>query len=94
MGEITFSLSLLGYGLCHGPSGNAYAFLRMHQLTGDQKYLHRAVIFAHWCCDYGNHGNRTPDAPFSLFEGLAGTLYFLLDILRPLDAKFPAFQLT
>lgn len=87
-------MNTTGYGLCHGASGNAYSFLRMFQLTQDQKYLYRAIKFAEWCCDYGSHNCRTPDTPFSLFEGLAGSLFFLADILRPFDAKFPAFQLT
>ncbi|XP_047122822.1 glutathione S-transferase LANCL1 isoform X1 [Hydra vulgaris] len=93
--EVIWSRGLLckGYGLCHGVAGNGYAFLCMFQLTNDSSYLWKAVKFAEWCLDYGVHGCRTPDHPFSLFEGLAGTLYFLLDILTPYQAKFPAFQL-
>lgn len=81
-----------GYGLCHGPAGNAYAFLAMFNLTQDKKYLYRACKFAEWCLDYGKHGCRTPDSPFSLFEGVAGTVYFLADLLQPTKAKFPAFE--
>lgn len=83
----------LGYGLCHGASGNAYSFNQLYLGTKDPKYLYRALKFAEWCCDFGKHKCRTPDTPFSLFEGLAGTLYFLLDILSPENAKFPGFQL-
>ncbi|XP_078083852.1 glutathione S-transferase LANCL1 [Mustelus asterias] len=82
-----------GYGLCHGPAGNAYGFLAMYNLTQDKKYLYRACKFAEWCFDYGKHGCRTPDTPFSLFEGMAGTIYFLSDMLQPTKAKFPAFQM-
>lgn len=82
-----------GYGICHGVAGNAYGFLTAYQLTGDQKYIYQAVKFAEWCFDYGKHGCRTPDRPYSLFEGLAGTIYFLVDLQRPSDARFPAFQL-
>jgi hypothetical protein len=32
---------------------------------------------------------RTPDAPFSLFEGWAGALCFVGDLLRPERAQFP-----
>jgi hypothetical protein len=39
------------------------------------------------------HWSRVPDRPFSLFEGLAGTIYFLDDLLRPDQARFPAFLL-
>lgn len=49
--------------------------------------------FAEWCLDYGEHGCRTPDTPFSLFEGMAGTIYFLADLLVPTKARFPAFEL-
>uniref|UniRef100_K7G404 Glutathione S-transferase LANCL1 n=1 Tax=Pelodiscus sinensis TaxID=13735 RepID=K7G404_PELSI len=82
-----------GYGLCHGTAGNAYAFLLLYNLTQDTKYLYRACKFAEWCLSYGQHGCRTPDTPFSLFEGMAGTIYFLADLLVPTKAKFPAFEL-
>lgn len=101
-GEDIWTRGLLkkGYGLCHGAAGNAYAFLRLYQLSGgrDSRWLYRAVKFAEWCSlQYGRHeelGVRTnADRPYSLFEGLAGTLHFLVDIQRPLEARFPAFQL-
>uniref|UniRef100_A0ACB8FZU6 LanC-like protein 1 n=1 Tax=Sphaerodactylus townsendi TaxID=933632 RepID=A0ACB8FZU6_9SAUR len=82
-----------GCGLCHGTAGNAYAFLTLYNLTQDVKYLYRACKFADWCLSYGQHGCRTPDTPFSLFEGMAGTIYFLADLLVPTKAKFPAFEL-
>ncbi|GIY03193.1 lanC-like protein 2 [Caerostris darwini] len=82
-----------GYGICHGVSGNGYAQLRLFQVTREEKYLYRAVKFAEWCFDYGKHGCRTPDRPLSLFEGFAGTIYYLLDLLDPLHSAFPAFQL-
>ncbi|XP_035681798.1 lanC-like protein 2 [Branchiostoma floridae] len=82
-----------GYGICHGAAGNGYAFLSMYRLTKDKVYLYRAVKFAEWCLDYGKHGCRVPDRPFSLFEGLAGAAYFLADVLNPGSARFPAFEL-
>nr|KAG5705126.1 hypothetical protein BaRGS_030843 [Batillaria attramentaria] len=81
-----------GYGLCHGVAGNAYAFLAMFRLTKDQKYLYRACKFAEWCFDYGKHGCRTPDHPYSMFEGMAGTVYYLVDLLDPMNARFPAYE--
>lgn len=66
----------------------------MFQLTNDPKYLHRAIKFGQWCCVDGKlHETRTPDRPFSLFEGLAGTIYYLVDLLDPQNARFPAFQI-
>ncbi|XP_038604958.1 glutathione S-transferase LANCL1 [Tachyglossus aculeatus] len=93
--EVIWKFGLLkkGYGLCHGTAGNAYAFLALYNLTQDVKFLYRACKFAEWCLDYGEHGCRTPDTPFSLFEGMAGTIYFLADLLVPTKAKFPAFEL-
>nr|XP_022310754.1 lanC-like protein 2 [Crassostrea virginica] len=94
--DVIWSRGLLqkGYGLCHGTAGNAYAFLAMYKLTKSNVYLYRAIKFAEWCCDYGRHGCRTPDRPYSLYEGMAGTAYFLSDILVPDTASFPAFELT
>ncbi|MBN3278603.1 LANC1 protein, partial [Polyodon spathula] len=71
-GEVIWQRGLLkkGYGLCHGAGGNAYGFLALYKLTQDAKYLYRACKFAEWCLDYGKHGCRTPDTPFSLFEGM------------------------
>ncbi|XP_039351116.1 glutathione S-transferase LANCL1 isoform X1 [Mauremys reevesii] len=93
--EVIWQWGLLkkGYGLCHGTAGNAYAFLMLYNLTQNMKYLYRACKFAEWCLSYGEHGCRTPDTPFSLFEGMAGTIYFLADLLVPTKAKFPAFEL-
>uniref|UniRef100_A0A2R5LDA0 Putative lanthionine synthetase c-like protein 1 n=1 Tax=Ornithodoros turicata TaxID=34597 RepID=A0A2R5LDA0_9ACAR len=93
--DVIWSRGLLkkGYGICHGVSGNGYAFLRMFQHTGNAKYLHRAAKFCEWCFDYGQHNCRTPDRPYSLFEGMAGTIYFMADMLQPEKSAFPAFQL-
>ncbi|XP_037076149.1 lanC-like protein 2 [Pollicipes pollicipes] len=81
-----------GYGLCHGTAGNAYTFLHLHQLTQDPRDLYRACRFAEWCSEYGRHGCRTPDRPVSLFEGIAGTVYFLADLLHPEKARFPGLH--
>ncbi|XP_043527978.1 lanC-like protein 2 isoform X1 [Frieseomelitta varia] len=92
-GEVIWSRGLLkkGYGICHGVAGNAYTFLTLFQQTKDIKHLYRACKFAEWCMDYGTHQIRSPDRPFSLFEGLAGTIYFLIDLQHPFSAKFPAY---
>nr|XP_057907891.1 glutathione S-transferase LANCL1 isoform X1 [Doryrhamphus excisus] len=93
-GEVVWRWGLLkkGYGLCHGAAGNAYTFLALYRQTQDPKHLYRACMFAEWCINYGSHGCRTPDTPFSLFEGMAGTIYFLADMLQPAQARFPAFE--
>jgi len=35
-----------GPGLCHGTAGNGFALLRLHDLTGDSRWLERARRFA------------------------------------------------
>ncbi|UJR27908.1 hypothetical protein I4U23_009169 [Adineta vaga] len=94
-GEIVWERGLLrkSYSLCHGTAGNGYVFLDLYRTTKDSKWLHRAIKFAEHCMDYGKHElSRTPDHPYSLFEGLAGTIYFLTDVLNPIHARFPAFE--
>lgn len=95
-GDVIWTRGLLykGYGICHGIAGNAYAFLNLFKCTRDPKHLHRALMFADVCLDYGNHGCRTPDSPYSLFEGMAGTIYFLFDIIEPEKALFPAYEVN
>lgn len=83
-----------GYGICHGTAGNGYSFLSLYHITQDKKYLYRACKFAEWCLEYGAHGCRIPDRPYSLFEGMAGTIHFLSDILAPEASRFPAFELS
>ncbi|XP_053570526.1 lanC-like protein 2 [Bombina bombina] len=82
-----------GYGVCHGTAGNGYSFLTLYHHTQDKKFLYRACKFAEWCLDYGKHGCRIPDRPYSLFEGMAGTIHFLSDMLTPETSRFPAFEL-
>uniref|UniRef100_A0A3B4ALR6 Uncharacterized protein n=1 Tax=Periophthalmus magnuspinnatus TaxID=409849 RepID=A0A3B4ALR6_9GOBI len=93
--EVIWQRGLLrkGYGICHGTAGNGYAFLSMYKVTQEQKYLYRACKFAEWCLDYGTHGCRIPDRPYSLFEGMAGTIYYLSEMANPEASCFPAFEL-
>ncbi|XP_033854862.3 lanC-like protein 2 [Acipenser ruthenus] len=93
--EVIWQRGLLrkGYGICHGTAGNGYSFLSMYSLTQDKKYLYRACKFAEWCLDYGTHGCRIPDRPYSLFEGMAGAIHYLSDLLNPETSHFPAFEL-
>ncbi|CAH1405939.1 unnamed protein product [Nezara viridula] len=94
-GEIVWERGLLskGYSICHGVSGNAYAFLELYKYTKSVKHLHRAACFADWCTYYPRNEYMKPDHPFSLFEGLAGLVYFLNDIRKPTMSCFPAYGL-
>ncbi|XP_051909626.1 lanC-like protein 2 [Hippocampus zosterae] len=93
-GEVIWQRGLLrkGYGICHGTAGNGYAFLSLYKLTQEKKYLYRACKFAEWCLDYGTHGCRIPDRPYSLFEGMAGTIHYLSEMAAPEASCFPAFE--
>ncbi|XP_077365475.1 lanC-like protein 2 [Festucalex cinctus] len=93
-GEVIWQRGLLrkGYGICHGTAGNGYAFLALYKLTQEKKYLYRACKFAEWCLDYGTHGCRIPDRPYSLFEGMAGTIHYLSEMAAPEASCFPAFE--
>ncbi|GAU34518.1 hypothetical protein TSUD_393920 [Trifolium subterraneum] len=98
-GEVVWSRGLLKrVGICHGISGNAYVFLSLYQLTGNEKYLYRAKAFACFLLDRAHnvisrgemHGG---DRPYSLFEGVGGMAYFFLDMVDPSQSKFPAYEL-
>lgn len=91
-GEIVWTKGLLkkGPGTCHGVAGSGYVFLLLYRLTGDPKHLHRAQVFADFMfTPEFMQGARTPDSPYSLYEGLAGTVCFLSDLLNPQQAAFP-----
>lgn len=79
-----------GPGICHGVAGNGYVFLIMHRLTSDPIYYYQACRFMEFLThDEFRSGARIPDRPFSLYEGLAGTVCFLIDLLQPQNASFP-----
>lgn len=79
-----------GPGLCHGVAGNGYVFLLLYRLTNDVKYLHRAMAFVQFLDkDEFKTQARTPDNPYSLYEGIAGTACYVADIMQPNAAVFP-----
>lgn len=79
-----------GPGLCHGAAGSGYAFLLFHRLTNEQRYLDCALCIAKTFCSRDFRGKaRTPDRPYSLFEGISGALCFICDLLEPDKAQFP-----
>lgn len=90
--DIVWQRGLLtkGYGLCHGVSGNSYSFISLFQITRKTKYLYRAARFIDWCLTI-NRQNRIPDNPYSMFEGIAGVTYTLIDMQDPLAANIPGF---
>ncbi|XP_015373610.1 PREDICTED: lanC-like protein 3 homolog [Diuraphis noxia] len=91
-GDLVWTKGLLkkGPGLCHGIAGNGYVFLLLYRLTGDKKHLNRAIEFGKFIfTDECIQGSRRPDNLYSLYEGLAGTVCYLSDLMQPEKASFP-----
>jgi len=79
-----------GPGICHGVAGNGYVFLLLYRLTGEEHYLYRAAKFADFMdSSQFQSSARIPDSPYSLYEGIAGTICFLADFIEPDKAHFP-----
>ncbi|KAI3502216.1 hypothetical protein L1887_30248 [Cichorium endivia] len=98
-GEVVWKRGLLKrVGICHGISGNAYVFLSLFRLTGNVEMLNRAKAFACFLVDRGAnlisqgkmHGG---DNRYSLFEGVGGMAYLLMDMIDPGSARFPGYEL-
>ncbi|XP_036396635.1 lanC-like protein 3 [Megalops cyprinoides] len=91
-GELVWQKGLLkkGPGICHGIAGSAYVFLLLYRLTGNSKYIYRAQRFAEFLfTDEFKAGSCSVSSVYSLFEGLSGTVCFLVDLLQPDKSEFP-----
>jgi hypothetical protein len=67
-----------GPGVCHGTAGNGYAFLRLHQRTGDPIWLARARSFAmHAIAQSERARQRHGRRRYSLWTGDAGLAVYL-----------------
>lgn len=94
--EVIWKKGLLvkGPGICHGIAGNGYCFLLLYRLTENPKYLYRAGKFMEFLTHTEFKAKaRVPDRPFSLYEGTAGTVCFLIDLLQPQTAEFPFMEI-
>ena len=65
-------------GLCHGTDDNGFAFLKLHAMTGEAKWLDRARRFAIHALEQSDalaahHGCRVP----SLWSGDLGLAIYL-----------------
>ena len=90
-GDLTWRAGPLakGPGLCHGTAGNAYAFLVLHGLTGDDVWVERARAFAmHAIAQVERERAEVGRGRYSLFTGDLGVALFLRDLLEGHDA-FP-----
>lgn len=66
------------------------SILCLLRLTENQSYLYKAIHFYKFMDSATFQSNsRPPDNPYSLYEGIAGTVCFLGDLLCPENASFP-----
>jgi hypothetical protein len=72
-------------GLCHGTAGNAYAFLKLFERTGDERWLERARRFAMHALD------QVGEPWHSLYTGDIGVALCLRSCLDA-DAAFPTLD--
>ncbi|MCZ7588142.1 MAG: LanC-like protein [Gaiella sp.] len=81
-----------GASLCHGTAGNGYAFLKLHERTGDGLWLDRARSFAMHAIEQveratAEHGRGR----HTLWTGDPGTALYLAGCLAA-DASFPTLD--
>jgi hypothetical protein len=90
-GEMTWQAGPLrkGHGLCHGTAGNGYAFLKLHELTGDQRWLERARRFAtHAIGQVAQARELYGQGRYTLWTGDIGAAVYVQSCLEA-DAAFP-----
>jgi hypothetical protein len=81
-----------GSNLCHGTAGNGYAFLVLHERTGEQRWLDRARAFAmHAIAQAERDERQYGRMRYSLWTGDLGLAIYLWDCLRARPA-FPTLD--
>jgi lantibiotic modifying enzyme len=93
-GELTWEAGPLvkGGGLCHGTAGNGYAFLKLHGLTGDERWLERARSFAMHALEQVEQARAEyRRGRYSLWTGDVGTAVYLRSCLDA-DDRVPTID--
>ena len=93
-GELTWQAGPLrqGANLCHGTAGNGYAFLKLHERTGDELWLQRARAFAMHAIEQVEHATaRHGRGRHTLWTGDPGTALYLHSCLTA-TAAFPTLD--
>jgi hypothetical protein len=81
-----------GPGLCHGTGGNGYAFLKLYERSGDERWLARARAFAmHAIGQAESHAREYGRLRYSLWTGDPGLAIYLWDCLRGVG-RFPTLE--
>jgi hypothetical protein len=93
-GELTWEAGPVARnaGLCHGTAGNGFAFLRLFERTGDERWLERARAFAmHALEQVGHFGAADGRGRYTLFTGDVGAALLAAACLGG-DAGFPGLD--
>jgi lantibiotic modifying enzyme len=81
-----------GAGLCHGTAGNGYAFLRLYELTDDDRWLDRARRFAiHAVGQVERQRQKTGRGRYTLWTGDIGVALYLKACVEA-DPGFPTID--
>jgi hypothetical protein len=83
-GNLTWQAGPLrkGASLCHGTTGNGYAFLALFELSGDEEWLARARAFGmHALAQVERARDESGRGRYTLWTGDAGAALYLADCL-------------
>ena len=58
------------------------------QVTEDDVWLYRAARFGEWLTELVRPEQNIPDRPLSLFEGIAGAVHFLHDLIEKVGCSW------
>ncbi len=95
-GELVWQAGPLvkGSNICHGTSGNGYAFLYLYQRWGDSVWLDRARKFAMHAIEQCQQGRlHYGQGRYTLWTGDAGLSIYLHHCLYPENAAIPGLDL-
>jgi hypothetical protein len=95
-GELTWRAGPLvkGGGLCHGTAGNGYAFLKLLDRTGDERWLDRARAFAmHAAGQVRAARSKHGRGRHSLFTGDPGVAAYLASCIAA-DSAMPVLDVV
>ena len=97
-------LLLKGNCICHGISGSVYGMYKLYQVTKKEEYLIKAMMLAKGTYDpyvqnkviVTDDPQRKvvgiPDTPYSLMEGMGGTLVMYYDLIGG-NMRFPGYEI-
>jgi len=95
-GELVWQAGPLvkGSNICHGTSGNGYAFLYLYQKTGKPVWLNRARKFAMHAIEQCQKSRiQYGQGRFTLWTGDAGLAIYLYHCIYPEKAAIPGLDL-